>query len=86
MLGNDGGMRGKQGEGCEGAGNGRDAEGTYGGGALETDKATNTRTRALRGARKQANLKATQLHGDLTRHGTRIPVTVLDIHQRQMSV
>ena len=61
------------------AGDGRDAKGTYGGGALETDKATNTRTRALRGARKLPKSDTTP--GVLTRHGTRFPVTVLGIHQ-----
>ena len=69
-------------------GNGRDAKGTYGGGALGMHKATNTRTRAIRGpfVARESNLKATQLHGDWTRHGTRIPVTVHGIHRRRMSV
>ena len=50
------------------AGDGRDAKGTYGGGALRIDKATNTRTRALRGARKQPKSDTTPRGLDTTRH------------------
>jgi hypothetical protein len=84
MLGNVGEMRGKKGEGSERAGNGRDAEGTYGGGALGTGKATNTRTRALRGARRQPKSDTTPR--GVTRHGTRIPITVHRVYQRRVSV
>ena len=79
MLENAGGHGGSEGGGELGAGDGRDAKGTYGGGALGIDKATNTRTRALRGARKLPKSDTTP--GVLTRHGTRFPVTVLGIHQ-----
>ena len=57
-----------RGEGERTTGDGRDAEGTYGGGALETDKATNTRTRALRSARKQPKSDTTPRGFDTTRH------------------
>ena len=68
MLGNAGDTGEARGEGERTTGDGRDAEGTYGGGALETDKATNTRTRALRSARKQPKSDTTPRGFDTTRH------------------
>ena len=78
MLENAGGHGGSEGGGALGAGDGRDARGTYGGGALGIDKATNTRTRALRGAQKQPIKKRHDstgfghdtAHGSLSRYLT----------------